>query len=294
MTPRYPVYVISKSRATCCLTARFLVQDKVPFRLVIEPQEQEAYAAHFDPACLAVLPFSNLGQGSTPARNWCWEHAKETGAERHWILDDNIYHVERFLNGARIRCDSGIALSAVETLVDRYENIGIGGLNYTKFAIPNKERPPLYLNVHVYSCLLIRNDLSYRWRCRYNEDTDLCLQVLSGGWCTVLTNAFLIQKVATMKMKGGNTDVLYRGNGRLTMARSLERQWPGVVTVKRRFSRAQHYIKDNWKYFDTPLRLKADAPPVDPEAYRMTLTELKPVQSRTLNELVGDVKGRTV
>jgi len=34
-----------------------------------------------------VLPFSNLGLGSYPARNWCWEHAISEGHAFHWILD---------------------------------------------------------------------------------------------------------------------------------------------------------------------------------------------------------------
>jgi hypothetical protein len=39
----YPIFVISKGRSDCCLTARFLVKDKVPFKLVVEPQEAELY-----------------------------------------------------------------------------------------------------------------------------------------------------------------------------------------------------------------------------------------------------------
>ena len=88
MIPRYPVYVISKGRADCCLTAKFLLEDGCPFHIVIEPQEREAYEAYFDPDLLLDLPFSNLGSGSIPARNWCWEHAKSSGADRHWILAD--------------------------------------------------------------------------------------------------------------------------------------------------------------------------------------------------------------
>jgi hypothetical protein len=110
----------------------------------------------------------------------------------------------------------------------------------------------------VYSCLLILNALPHKWRGRYNEDTDLCLQVLADGWCTVLTNAFLINKMRTMTMKGGNSDILYKGDGRLEMARSLERAWPHVVSVKRKFKRPQHCIAGNWKLFDTPLKRRTD------------------------------------
>lgn len=255
--PQYPVYVISKGRADRCLTARFLTRDRVPFRLVVEPQELDAYRQSFPDAHIITTPFSNLGLGGIPARNFCWEHAKQEGFKRHWILDDNIYRIRRWYKRKRIPCNAGIAFHVCENFVERYENIAIAGLNYTMFAVPTgKGFPPFYLNNHVYSCLLIDNDLPNRWRGRYNEDTDLCLQVLADGWCTVLFNVFLIEKVATMTMKGGNMETLYRGDGRLKMARSLERVWPGVVKVGRRFQRPQHVVHDNWRKFDTPLKPK--------------------------------------
>ena len=45
MNPRYPIYVISKGRVDPCYTARELTFMNVPFLLVVEPQEAEAYAA---------------------------------------------------------------------------------------------------------------------------------------------------------------------------------------------------------------------------------------------------------
>ena len=62
----------------------------VPYRIAVEPQEHDQYAAVIDPAKILTLPFSNLGQGSIPVRNWVWEHSIIEGHERHWILDDNI------------------------------------------------------------------------------------------------------------------------------------------------------------------------------------------------------------
>jgi hypothetical protein len=288
--PRYPVYVISKGRSDCCLTARFLIRDQVPFHIVIEPQEHEAYEKEFGAERLLILPFSNLGFGSISARNWVWEHAKTAGAERHWILDDNIRHIDRRWKSRKIKCEAGVALRVVEDFTDRYENIAIAGLNYDYFAINNVKAPPFWLNVHVYSCLLIRTDLPFRWRGRYNEDTDLCLQVLAGGWCTVLFNAFLAAKVPTMMMKGGNTAELYKGDGRLKMARSLERVWPYVVSTGRRFRRPQHVIRNSWRGFDTPLKRK---PGFDPSMlpatneYGMVLKQTGDVKSETIRDLIA-------
>jgi hypothetical protein len=159
-------------------------------------------------------------------------------------------------NARKVRCDSGTALRVVEDFTDRYSNVAVAGLNYYMFSINKAKQPPFYLNTHVYSCILLRNDLPFRWRGRYNEDTDLCLQALSTGWCTVLVNAFLAWKMTTMTMKGGNSETLYRGDGRLKMARSLERMWPGVVETNRRFGRPQHVVAFSWRKFDTQLKLK--------------------------------------
>lgn len=291
MTPRYPVYVISKGRHDCCLTARFLLRDGVPFRVVVEPQERELYAREFGDERLLVLPFSNLGLGSIPARNWVWEHAKASGAERHWILDDNISGIWRRWKARKVRCEAGVALRASEDFVDRYENVAIAGLNYYMFSVNKARQPPFYLNVHVYSCLLIRCDLPFRWRGRYNEDTDLCLQVLSAGWCTVLFNAFLAWKMTTMTMKGGNMETLYQGDGRLRMAKSLERAWPGVVSTRRRFRRPQHVVRGAWRGFDTPLKLR---PGVDLSAlpkvdeYGMQVVRVREIKSEELRKMVEE------
>ncbi len=239
---RYPVYIISKGRSDCCLTARCFVQCGIPFHLVVEPLEAESYAAEFGTECLIIFPFHDLGLGSIPARNFVWEHAKSTGVERHWILDDNIKSFKRRYQGKRLQCDPDIALHACEDFTDRYENIAISGLNYHMNVPDDRKILPLQINCHVYSCLLILNSLSFRWRGRYNEDTDLCLQILSTGkQCTALLNTFLVEKMRTMTMKGGNATTLYQGDGRLKMARSLERMWPGVVTVDRRFHRPHEY-----------------------------------------------------
>jgi hypothetical protein len=292
--PAYPVYIISKGRADNCLTAKYMIKDGTDFKIVVEPQEREAYAKNFGDDRLLILPFSNLGMGGIPARNWVWEHSKAAGHERHWILDDNIRGFMRRWKGKRIMVDADIALATCEEFVDRYENVAIAGLNYFCFAPDGQKMPPFYLNVHVYSCILILNSIPYRWRGRYNEDTDLCLQALSGGWCTVLLNAFLARKMATMTMKGGNTGDLYQGDGRLRMARSLERVWPGVVEVKRRFKRPQHVIKNAWGKFDTPLKLKpgVSIPESSVAESSITLKQVKPVRSANMRKLLDDYQGR--
>ncbi|MCP4897338.1 MAG: hypothetical protein GY906_10240 [bacterium] len=148
-----------------------------------------------------------------------------------------------------------------------------------------KQRP-FVLNCHVYSCSLILNSLPNEWRGQYNEDTDYCLQVLADGWCTVLLNAFMVDKMPTMTMTGGNTEELYQySDGRLKMSRSLERKWPGVVTTKRRFQRPQHVVRNAWKDFDTQL-IPVGEIDRTPDNYGLELKAVRPVRSESLRKLI--------
>jgi len=212
------------------------------YHIVIEPQEYDNYAAVIDPEKIYVLPFSNLGQGSIPARNWVWEHSISTGAKRHWILDDNIYPFFRRRQNKRINCLSMGIFAAAEDFVDRYKNIALAGFQYAMFCVDQIDFPPFVLNTRIYSCILIQNNIPYRWRGRYNEDTDLSLRVLKDGWCTCLFYAFIAGKHRTMTMTGGNTDELYINNGRLLMARNLQEQHPDVTKITRKWGRWQHSV----------------------------------------------------
>lgn len=255
MNPRYPVYVISKNRWESRLTAKALEKRSVPYHLVIEPQEYDQYAAVIDPANILVLPFSNLGQGSIPARNWVWEHSVEHHAPRHWILDDNILAFYRLHNNVKWYTTNGTSFRVIEDFADRFENVALAGMQYEMFAPRKQAHPPVILNTRIYSCILVNNSIPYRWRGRYNEDTDLSLRALKDGWCTVLFVAFLAEKRCTMTYKGGNKEELYQGDGRLKMAQSLQAQHPDVTKITWKWGRWQHQV-DYRPFKKNQLRLK--------------------------------------
>lgn len=248
MNPNYPIYIVSKGRWESRLTSKALERMNVPYHIVIEPQEYDDYASVIDSKKILTLPFSNLGMGSIPARNWIWEYSLSIGAERHWILDDNIKGFRRFNKNERLTVSDGTTFRACEDFTDRFSNVALSGMNYTFFAntgLTNYIKKPFLLNTRIYSCILINNSIPYRWRGRYNEDTDLSLRALKDGWCTILFYAFICDKAATMSMKGGNTESLYlldNEDGRLLMAKSLQKQHPDVVRVTRKWGRWQHQV----------------------------------------------------
>jgi hypothetical protein len=116
-------------------------------------------------------------------------------------------------------------------------------MQYDYFCPRKTKIPPFYLNTRIYSCILLSNEIDYKWRGRFNEDTDLSIRVLKDGWCTILFNIFICDKVPTLQMKGGNTDTIYnRTHKRLEFAQSLARQHPDIVKVVWRYNRYHHEV----------------------------------------------------
>jgi hypothetical protein len=244
MNPDYPIYIISKGRWESRLTSRALEKMNVPYLIAVEPQEYDNYASVIDPSKILVLPFSNHGLGSYPARNFCWEHSIQNGAKFHWILDDNIDGFVRLNRNDRIPVNSGSIFKAAEDFVNRYENVAQAGFEYRFFAGGNRAKKPAFrLNTRIFSCILIRNDIPYRWRAKYNEDVDLSLRILKDGWCTVMFQCFLQNKSATLTVKGGNTEELYaNGEKNLEKSQMIVDLHPDMASIVKRYGRWHHYI----------------------------------------------------
>jgi hypothetical protein len=255
--PQYPVYIVSKGRAYNPLTARLFEAADIDYLIAIEPQEREQYAQALDEHRLLVLPFSNLGLGSYPARNYCWEHAKSKGAVYHWLFDDNIHKFRTWVHGKRQDTyNIRQSISYVETYLKKHP-VDISGFEEPNFVVKPPKKPFKH-NCHVYSAMLIRCSIPYRWRLKYNEDVDLCLQVLHNGGATSSCVYYMADKVATsVKMKGGNQDELYKGNDprkKLLKAKMIEAVWPQYAKTVIRFNRYHHFV--DWKVFQKRLKTK--------------------------------------
>lgn len=255
MQPRFPLYIPSKSRADTATTPRFLDTINVPYRIVIEEQQYDAYSEHFPAHKLLILDpiyqknydtFDDLGdtksKGPGAARNFIWEHSISEGHEWHWVMDDNITLFARLQNNQRIPVGDGTIFYAMEDFVLRYKNIGMAGPQYWMFAPSRSKLPPYVINTRIYSCNLIRNDLPFRWRGRYNEDTDLSLVMLKNGWTTVQFNAFLQYKLTTQTLKGGNTEAFYAVEGTLPKSQMLVKMHPDVAKIVWKFKRWHHFV----------------------------------------------------
>jgi hypothetical protein len=253
--PQFPIYIVSKGRADSRLTAKALDRLGVPYHIVIEEPERDDYAAVIDPAMLLVLDpayqrrydtYDDVGEvkstGPGPARNFAWDHAIAQGAAWHWVMDDNIRDFFRFNRNRKIRVADGTIFRVMEDFCLRYRNVAMAGPNYD-FFVPQRNRKPVYTpNTRIYSCNLIRNDVPFRWRGRYNEDTDLSLRMLKHGWCTILFNCFLQNKVWTQTLRGGNTAEFYAAEGTMPKSQMQVAMHPDVSRVIWRFGRWHHLV----------------------------------------------------
>ncbi len=246
MNPKYPIYIPSRGRWKIRLTIKALEKINVDFRVVVVPSEFGNYAAVVAPSKILVLPSDDFRLFH--ARNWIKQHSIATGHAKHWQLDDNIRQFSRLNRNLQVRVSSGTIFRIAEDFCDRYENIAFAGFQYDFFAKQKQKFKPFRINTRIYSCTLIDNKFNYSWRSLYNDDTDVCLQALKEGLCTVLFYAFLQEKTPTMQIHGGNTDELYLiENGRLKMAEALRELHPDVAEVRWKFGRWQHHV--NYKPF---------------------------------------------
>ena len=286
VNPQFPLYIPSKGRSEYMITSKFLTKMKVPHYIVVEPQEVEKYEAAIKERGLlaTVLPLDmsykekynlcdDLGltksTGPGPARNFAWDHSISLGFAWHWVMDDNIRSFRRMNKNEKVKVSNGAIFKAMEDFVLRYTNVAMAGPNYHVFAPARVKQPPFILNTRIYSCNLIRNDLKWRWRGRYNEDTILSIDMLKGGWCTIQFNAFLQEKMNTQAIKGGNTQEFYHAEGTVkkgekyaetgTIAKSKMQVHvhPDISRMVFKFGRWHHHV-DYSRFKKNKLQKKPD------------------------------------
>lgn len=263
MKPRFPLYIPSKGRSEYMITSKALTAMGVDHNIVVEPQEVEKYRQAVAKWKLRTTVIEldmsykkkydlcdsyglTKSTGSGPARNFIWDHSIAQGHKWHWIMDDNIRSFYRMHKNLRIRMNSPLFWRLMEDFVLRYKNVAMAGPNYLMFAIGgcSSNAKPFIINTRIYSCNLIRNDVPFRWRGRYNEDTIMSLDMLKAGWCTIQFYAFLQEKLRTQTIKGGNTDELYQ-HGTMEKSKMLVREHPDVAQVAFKFGRWHHVVDYN-------------------------------------------------
>src|SRR5580693_2319903 len=253
--PKYPIYIVSKTRWETPITARHLEDMNIDYHIIVEEHQFDNYNSIGLKGKILILPkkyqqeyqtFDDLrdtkSKGPGAARNFAWDHALSLGSERHWVMDDNIFGFYRFNKNRQIKVINRGAIRCMEDFIDRYTNIDMAGPNYFMFVPRKNNVPPFILNTRIYSCNLIRNSSIHRWRGRYNEDTDLSLMMLKSGGSTVQFNNILQHKAPTQTVKGGCDADFYAVEGTKNKSQMLADMHPDVAKVVEKFSRIHHEV----------------------------------------------------
>lgn len=286
MKPQFPIYIVSKGRWDSRLTSKVLEKMGLFYFIIVEQQEYENYAAVISKDKILILDksyqdnydtFDDLGdtksKGPGAARNFAWDHAIKNGHKWHWVMDDNIRAFMRLYQNKKIYVNSGVIFRIMEDFVTRYENVVMAGPNYDYFVARKSKYKPFSINTRIYSCNLIRNDIPFRWRGRYNEDTDLSLRILKEGFCTIQFYAFLQQKTPTQLIGGGNTEEFYDKEGTFPKSRMQVKMHPDVSKLVWRYGRWHHYI--DYRQFKKNKLKKKEGVEISSEQNEYGLTIVK-------------------
>jgi hypothetical protein len=249
-----PIFIPSKGRYSNGLTWKALNSMGIDrYRVIVEPQEYDLYRKVLPKEKLLILDLDfkrnyetldgksyegeqNPKTGSGAARNYGWHIAKEEGAPWHWIIDDNIRRFIVYNNNQKYIAKFD-TLACIEKFVSNYENITMAGMQYAMFVPKKTKKHPIILNTRIFSCNLIKTDIPFKWRGKFNEDVILSADMLEAGYCTALFQTYLCEKVRTQNMKGGNTDEIYRG-GTEEKSRLLKSVYPDRVELVMRYGSA--------------------------------------------------------
>lgn len=251
--PRFPVCIPSRGRPRGTATPALLRDAGVPFRLFVEPQEADEYRQEWGAESVHVLPFRDRGT-VVPSRNECKKVTAGEGAPFHWQIDDDFTKIERVgPDGKWAKAHVGEAMADIEDEVRKYKNIGIAGVRSRVFAwTVKRDDPDFVFNRMAYGMVLVNNNFPIWWRGRHNEDADYSLQVLSLDQCTMLTMRIGFVTAPCGSNAGGNSETVYRDDGRVQGIRELQRYWPGLgIKLVRRFGQPRHSLGHVWRKFTT-------------------------------------------
>jgi len=244
---KYTVYIPSKGRAHHGHTAKLLDGCGVTnYKLVVEPQEYDAYVDKWGKEKVVKLPEND--QGISFSRSYIKKYSQQQGEKFHWQMDDDLLSFRLRINNKNAKINPKHCLSIVETVTDKFTNIGISGI--THFAYAFSKKTAIAINRMVYQVILVNNDISHDWRTGTNEDLDFSLQTLESGFVTIAFNTVLFDSYVTGKLDGGNMLNLFVGDGRKKIYEKTVELWPGRFIVKQLESNRGWTLKHIRKFYN--------------------------------------------
>lgn len=186
----YNVLVPSKGRATTCKTPYLLEQAGIPFLLMLEPQDHDAYDEAGVPGDRIILDENNKGNGYV--HGCMFDRLVDSGDPWAWFLDDDIQSVallkpkESYFDSHLQKMDIKESMTIMELIAPDPKEVCLAGPRYIQQGRAyddrryfwNKNVANFYL-ISRYSKFMFRDEYKIRAEIRFLLDN-----VIMGGMKT--------------------------------------------------------------------------------------------------------------
>lgn len=241
----FPILIPSKKRPGSKLFAQ-LKSEGIPFNIVVEPQDKDNYRAHS--SHLLMLPESNLGLAYS--RNFILDHARASGFDWFWMLDDDISKFYKTVSKRNIAISALECLSAAESLFKNDSSCAQAALEYQQFSWGQAR--PAFINGYcdVAVCINVKRTktMAYRQQVELKEDRDFTLQCLSKGFRTIRACHLAFAAPQNGSNDGGLFDVYKSGRERQSVD-EMCRMWGPSICKPITKKSGRRDVKINWRFF---------------------------------------------
>lgn len=224
----YPIFIPTHNRVQTATTPKLLDAARLPYTLVCDPDQANAYSEKFPQA--NIMPVPRKGRGIVYARQWLLEHARSDGMNGYWVLDDDIQNYVQFgVDGSQKPATIRAALSSVEALLSRYTNVVVAAPTLAQFAWAAIRRGETFTYNRCYWIgWWMRADTGIDHDPDLNVKCDvgwLIEHLATGNWVSIMSNEFGVRTPAMASNAGGLHSVYVAGKQNAA-SRKLAAQWP--------------------------------------------------------------------
>lgn len=230
----------SKSRAGKTKTDKLLRELSMHYCYVVEPQDQQAYAALGHN--IMVLPENN--QGITYARDFILRQMRRLDYPWFWMLDDDIISFAESEFGKTKKADARVLDKAFKQFIF-YPEKSLYSLEMQQFAWMQND---IIINKMAMQCVLFNmrvcQDINYDLELKIREDYDLSLKAIFHAKGTLKTCKYCYS-IAPMKSQEGGMEKYYNTETEDREAHKLMGKWPGLF--QKQYKRNRVDVSVNWK-----------------------------------------------
>jgi hypothetical protein len=224
---KYVIYIPTKGRSNLTKTTQTI--DGLNYKLVVEPQDYDAYRKIYSSDRVVVLDKND--QGLAYARNYIKQYSRAQGEHKHWQLDDDIdtFLIRKQFSDKNQPVEPLLCISIVEKCMDMFSNVAISGICSSPFAF--SKRYAVKENRLAYQCVLVDNSVDIEWTMSPTEDWVYTLSVLEAGYCTLAFHHIMQHSAPTMKLPGGCSSDYVNDNRKRSYELFID-AWPGRFELK--------------------------------------------------------------